>query len=62
MNVRKTLLMLILVVAGYAFFYIGLNVYPLGFLAAVGAYLLVGILVYDHYRTRKKYEEKYTQH
>jgi len=62
MNVnRKTLLMLILVVVGYAFLYIGSNVYPLGFLAAIGIYLLIGIVIYDHYRTQKEWKQKYTQ-
>jgi len=63
MNIsRKTLLLLILVVVGYAFLYIGSNIYPLGFLGAVGIYLLIGIVIYDHYRTKKEYEEKYSQH
>ena len=59
---RKRLLMLILVVVGYAFIEIGLKVSFLGFLGAIGIYLLIGIVIYDHYRTQKKYEEKYSQH
>ena len=61
MKNRKTLLMLVLVVVGYAFLYIGTNIYPLGFLGAIGIYLLIGIVIYDHYRTRKEWERKHTQ-
>jgi len=58
---RKTLLMLILVVVGYAFLYIGSNFHALGLLAAIGIYLLIGIVIYDHYRTQKEWKQKHTQ-
>ena len=61
MKDRKTLLMLVLMLIGLAFVYIGFNVSPLGFLGVLGMYLLIGIVIYDHYRTQKKYEQKHTK-
>lgn len=59
---RKTLIMLALMLVGLASVYIGLYISPLGFLATVGMWILIIIVGYDHYRTQKKYEQKYTQH
>lgn len=60
MNVnRKTLLLLVLLVAvGYAFIEIALRV-SIGFLGALGMDLLIGIVIYDYYRAQKEWEQKH---
>ena len=62
MNInRKTLLMLILMLLGLAFVYIGFNVSLVGFLATIGMWILLGILYYDYHRTQKEWKQKHTQ-
>ena len=58
---RKTLLMLILMLIGLTFVYIGFTVSLLGFLATLGAWILLGLLYYDYHQTQKKWEQRHTQ-
>lgn len=53
--------MLVLMLVALAFVYIALNVSPLGFLATIGAWILLGLLYYDYHRTQRKWEQKHTQ-
>ena len=50
---RKTLLLCVLMLLGYAFIYIT----PL---VTIGIAILIGIVLYDNYRTQKEWERKHT--
>ena len=57
---RKTLLLCVLLLLGLAFLYIGFNISPLGLLATIGAWVLLGLLYYDKRRAQKKWEQQHT--
>ncbi len=56
---RKILLMLILLLLGWGFIYLGLTISLLGFLAAIGPWLLFILLYYDFRQAQKKWEQEH---